>query len=230
MSAQPRNVFAGFLSGRFSILLLSVALMFFILPLLPADRALFDKQIKLFGFIVLISCLRAISVNKLTFRFLIFLAFITIGGGSALVLGTYDAIWIQTTVLLLRLIFYLIVFGSIMRYVLDRSPVCLNKICGAISAYILMGIIWSVIYTLFYLLQPESFIFPEAMQKTTPSDSWPIYFSFTTLTTLGYGDITPNTPATQVYSFMQAACGQIYLAVIIARLVALQITHNQEET
>ena len=50
---------------------------------------------------------------------------------------------------------------------------------------------------------------------------------FTTLTTLGYGDITPLTPGVQSYAIMEAACGQIFLAVIIARLIALHITQER---
>jgi voltage-gated potassium channel Kch len=59
---------------------------------------------------------------------------------------------------------------------------------------------------------------------------WAIYFSFTTLPSLGYGDITPQTPATQSYAVMEAALGQIFLTVVVARLVALQITHTQKTT
>jgi hypothetical protein len=55
---------------------------------------------------------------------------------------------------------------------------------------------------------------------------WAFYFSYTTLTTLGYGDITPQTSAVKSYAVMEAACGQIFLAVIVARLVALQIIHS----
>ena len=55
---------------------------------------------------------------------------------------------------------------------------------------------------------------------------WAIYFSFTTLTTLGYGDVTPRLPGAQVYAFLEAATGQIFLAVLVARLVALQIMHD----
>ena len=48
--------------------------------------------------------------------------------------------------------------------------------------------------------------------------------------TLGYSDVIPLLPAAQVYSFMEAACGQLFLGILVARLVALQILHSQEES
>ncbi len=56
-----------------------------------------------------------------------------------------------------------------------------------------------------------------------------LYYSYVTLTTLGYGDIKPTTPPAQSLSYVQALTGQLYLAVLVARLVALQITSSRRK-
>jgi hypothetical protein len=216
-------------SGRFSILLLTLALMFFVLPIIPADRILLEKEIGIFGLVVLISCLRAISVSRRFFYFMLAFSLVNVVAGSTELLKLYEADWFKTAALMLRLTYYAAVFCSIMGYVFDNSAVTFDKICGAISAYILMGIAWSVAYALFQHVQPGSFILPDEMVSDSLVGTWALYFSFTTLTTLGYGDITPQLPAVQTYAYAEAACGQIFLAVIIARLVALQIIHGSKK-
>ena len=148
------------------------------------------------------------------------------GIGSTEIFSKTDTDTFKTLVIVFRLLYYLLIFGSIMSYVLDRSPVTGNKIAGSISAYVLMGIIWAAIYSLFFHLQPGSFTLPEHLQSEGVMGLWSFYFSFTTLTTLGYGDITPQFHAVQSYAVMEAACGQIFLTVLVARLVALQIIHS----
>lgn len=215
------------LKGRFSILLLSMALMFLVVPLMSAERGVLDGVIGIFGLVVLVSCLRAITPSRRFFIFMLILSLINVGiGGMELVSDSGSDVFL-TAVLGFRLLYYLFVFGSIMGYVLDNSPVTADKIAGSISAYILIGIIWAVVYALFYHLHPKSFLLPEHLQSESIMGIWSIYFSFTTLTTLGYGDITPQLPAVQSYAVMEAACGQVFLAVIIARLVALQIVHSR---
>ena len=157
---------------------------------------------------------------------MVVLSLINVVIGSTEIFSETDTDTFKTLVLGFRLVYYLLIFGSIMGYVLDRSPVTGDKIAGSISAYVLMGIIWSAIYSLFFHLQPGSFIIPEHLQSEGIIGLWSIYFSFTTLTTLGYGDITPQLHAVQSYAVIEAACGQIFLTVIVARLVALQIIHN----
>ena len=222
-------IIEGIVKGRFSLLLFSFALMFLGLPLIPAEQGFLDKGIGLFGLVVLLSCLRAITENRKFFIFMVVLSLINVGIGSTEIFSEPDIAAFKTLAIGFRLLYYLLIFGSIMSYVLDRGPVTGNKIAGSISAYILMGIIWAVVYSLFFHIQPDSFIISEHLQSEGVIGLWPIYFSFTTLTTLGYGDITPQLPAVQSYAVMEAACGQIFLTVLVARLVALHIIHSNKD-
>ena len=66
-------------------------------------------------------------------------------------------------------------------------------------------------------------------QEGTQTSAPMIYFSFVTLTTLGYGDIVPLSPAARALAMVEALLGQLYLTVLVARLVGLHITHSQQE-
>ncbi|MEA2068730.1 MAG: potassium channel family protein [Verrucomicrobiota bacterium] len=227
--SKKHPITEGILKGRFSLLLFSFALMFLVLPLIPAERGFLDKTIGFFGLVVLLSCLRAITENRKFFIFMVVLSLVNVGIGSAEIFSQTDTHALKTLVLVFRLLYYLLIFSSIMGYVLDRSPVTGDKIAGSISAYVLMGVIWAAVYSLFFHIQPGSFIIPEHLQSGSVMGLWSVYFSFTTLTTLGYGDITPQLHAVQSYAVVEAACGQVFLTVLVARLVALQIIHSNKK-
>ena len=107
------------------------------------------------------------------------------------------------------------------------GPVTFNRILGAIAVYLLFGIGWAHAYHIAELLHPGSFNSTTGTM-TTVSD-W-AYFSFTTLTTLGYGDITPVHPIARSLSIFEALTGQLYLAITIARLVAMEVVSWQAKT
>ncbi|MCX6357447.1 MAG: ion channel, partial [Candidatus Aureabacteria bacterium] len=96
-----------------------------------------------------------------------------------------------------------------------------DKIYAAISCYLLLGIFWALIYALTEEIDPTSF--GRVMPQWGGSFSDLIYFSFCTLTTLGYGDLVPHTAVTQTLSYLEAVSGQLFVAILIARLVGLNI-------
>jgi hypothetical protein len=200
--------------------------MFLVLPLIPIDRVTLNKTFDLLGLVIILSCLRGITNNHRFFIFMVILSIINVMlGGGALLLA--DIPLLQVIGLLFRLFYYILVFISIMRYVIDETPITSDKLAGALSSYILIGIIWTFIYSLFFLMDPSNFSFSNP--TISESHNWVMYFSFTTLTTLGYGDITPTSTAVQNYSVIEALFGQVFLAVVIARLVSLQILHKTNE-
>lgn len=228
--SRPLPILEAFLKGRFSALLVSLVLLFLVAPLMPGDQTFADKMFGVLILAVLVSCLRAIARNRGFFWFMLVFTLVNVGLGSVEIISNMETEAFRSMVLAVRLSYFAVMFFSIMRYVLDSSPATADKICGAISAYMLMGVAWSFIYALFYQIDPESIRVPEQLLSTdTINSTWTLYFSFTTLTTLGYGDIVPQKSGVQSYAIMEAACGQIFLAVIVARLIALQITHQRKE-
>ncbi len=225
--SKPRSIIEAFLKGRFSAMLVSLTLLFLVSPLIPNDQVFAEKIFGVFILVVLASCLKAISHSRKFFIFMVLFTLLNLGVGSFEIFSEMEPHNFKSMVLVGRTLYFIAVFFSIMRYVLDSSLVTGDKICGAISAYMVMGIAWTFVYALFYHLNPESFQVPEEWVTQGINSNWTMYFSFTTLTTLGYGDLVPKTPAAQSYAIMEAACGQIFLTVIIARLIALHIIHER---
>lgn len=108
----------------------------------------------------------------------------------------------------------------LLRHVMHHEEVTSDRITGAVCVYLLLGAAWAFLYGLVELAAPGSFDVP-------PVDRGEIvftYYSFSTLTTLGYGDVTPVTPIARTLSWMEAVAGQIFLAVIVATLVGLRLS------
>ncbi|MDF7825104.1 potassium channel family protein [Pontiellaceae bacterium B12227] len=224
-----RPFIEAFVKGRFSLLLFMIVAMFFVVPLVGKDQGVIDEVFGWFSIAVLVSCLRAIARTRGYFIFMTALTVLNVILSGSEIVVKDESHGFLMAVLGFKIIYFILVFLGIMRFVLNRDAVDGDKICGAIAAYLLMGMIWSFIYTAFFHINPASISVPEAwLSSDTINSYWSIYFSFTTLTTLGYGDVTPQTPLTQSYAVMQAAIGQIFLAVIVARLIALHISYERQ--
>jgi len=102
--------------------------------------------------------------------------------------------------------------------VLLTGSVDTNKIVGAVALYLLLGLIWSIFYTILLEFSPAAL---KGVEAAAWYDNLPTttYFSFVTLTTLGYGDISPATPIAEILVILEAVTGMFYLAVIVASLV-----------
>ncbi len=125
--------------------------------------------------------------------------------------------------------FLLIVF--ILIQVFREGPVTAHRVRGAIAVYLLIGITWSIIYQLIALFIPGAFSFPQSMTSNPGEREYRAvltYFSFVTMTTLGYGDIVPVHPVPRMFAIFEALIGQLYPATLLARLVSLAITRGRE--
>lgn len=110
-------------------------------------------------------------------------------------------------------------FASVMR---PHRPVG-DRIFGAICVYILMGLAWAGVYETLDGVMPGSFRFPAETGWGTPDPTRYRYFSFVTLATLGYGDVTPVTALAGTLAALEAVSGQLYIGITVARLVALSL-------
>ena len=105
-----------------------------------------------------------------------------------------------------------------MRRVLARPTVTIQSIYGALSAYLIIGMMFAAFYAAIYRLGGGSF-FAQHVSGDNNTQSFQ-YFSFTTLTTLGYGDLTAAANGGRAVAVMEALTGQVFLATLVARLVA----------
>jgi hypothetical protein len=133
------------------------------------------------------------------------------------------------SVLYLALVLCFLVFITVLmtRDVLTTRNVTLDTISESLAVYMLMGLSWAFAYQLLEFVEPGSFNFPDDVLPAGVSPSQRIIsFSYVTLTTLGYGNITPATPKADALASAQALVGQIYITVLVARLVALQVQNS----
>ena len=114
--------------------------------------------------------------------------------------------------------FVAITIVALMRNMFKTRRVTPDMIVGGVCMYLLIGILWTVLFGLLLTWNPGAIVLRQGASL--------YYFSFTTLTTLGYGDITPAGKLAQDLAIMEAIAGQVYLAIFIARLVGLHIAHE----
>ena len=122
--------------------------------------------------------------------------------------------------------FLIIAISHSLKQVVFGTEMNVNRLVGAICVFLLLGIIWSFAYSILELAVPGSFSGFEPGHDPRSDSSW-LYFSFVTLTTLGYGDITPESATARTFAFMQAVVGQFYIAVLVAGLVSAYISDKQ---
>lgn len=104
----------------------------------------------------------------------------------------------------------------LLHQILSQQEVTVQSIYGAISAYLIIGLMFASFYSAMYFLHSQTF-FAGHQRGTTSSFQ---YFSFTTLTTLGYGDFTAGSSEGRAVAMLEAMTGQIFLATLVAKLVA----------
>ena len=116
-------------------------------------------------------------------------------------------------------IFFVISIALAVRHLFQEGPITLNRLMGGICIYILLGMCWSIIYMYLIWWQPDAFAGAVLDTPDNPVFWDMIYFSFVTLTTLGYGDITPAEPVARALAYTEAVVGQLYIAILIGTLV-----------
>jgi hypothetical protein len=116
---------------------------------------------------------------------------------------------------------------TVLYAITQHKEVTADTLFGAICGYFLLGLTWSFIYLLIDIINPGSFSHQLSDSTLHRSALNASYYSFTTMTTLGYGDILPVSYLARTCSWLEAVSGQIYLAVWISQLVGLRIAQNR---
>ena len=127
---------------------------------------------------------------------------------------------IQLFALVLYAIFFALAIVILIKKMMERKVITADTIKGGISIYFLIGLLWMIFYTFASNINPDSINI--AGNNTVDL----FYYSYTTLTTLGYGDITPEGDIVKLLAIAEAFIGQIYLAIFIAQLVGLSIAQK----
>jgi len=132
--------------------------------------------------------------------------------------------------LVAAILFVVFVVWNLLRFVLNASYISTNVLCAGISAFLLLGLAWTFGYWLVAELSPNAFSFNVAADAGANIDGFNgLYFSLITLCTVGYGDITPVSRVARMLAAMEALTGLLYVAVLIARLVAIHSSPNSSD-
>jgi len=121
--------------------------------------------------------------------------------------------------LLLHAIAYVSVIALLLRYVFGPEVLDSDRLWGAAAVYLLIGILWCFIYGLTVLRDADAFLVRGEAHGLDLTAL--LYFSFSTLTTIGFGDIVPNTRPGQVAAIIEGIIGTLFLAILIAKLVGV---------
>lgn len=224
MSVRPKN------SHRYSALLIGLLLLFLWVPWW-VEFAWGGVLIDIVVIATLLAAVYAASDRPFGYYVAMVLAAPALFSRALLALGEFHQMIGLS--LICWGIFMTYVTVVILRDVMSTPLVNLDTIGGALCGYLMLGLTWSVFYALCEQVHPGSLIFsaaPGASHSVLAdlSHSYPLfaYYSFTTLTTTGYGDVSPATMACRSLSVIEAIAGQFYIAVLVARLVALEIINS----
>ncbi|MEM1156093.1 MAG: ion channel [Pseudomonadota bacterium] len=150
----------------------------------------------------------------------VFLAIVLITIGSFF----SDSPWLTLAYRSLSLLFFLVTMIVSSPAVLFSGTPTRNAIMGTLALYLLLGIVWANLYALMVFFIPGAF---KGLDPQPGVDPLPqlLYFSYVTLATLGYGDISPLAPIAKTLAYLQAITGTFYLAIIVASLIGSRLKH-----
>jgi hypothetical protein len=228
-----------FRENKFTILLLSLLLN---ILLIPAVASLSSDQFPNIGRIAL-----SASITLLMFVAIFVTSTSRLTKGIALLLmlpalvlmwarlGIPYSSWQYILQQLLLAAFLCLVTISLIKYVFTCKKVTFDLINAALCAYLIIGFLWVSLYAVVESTHPGSFLLPEdglgafiGHDQNGDLFSRQLYFSFVTLLTLGYGDLVPVHSVTRLLAITEAFVGQIFLVVLVARLVGVHVAQSLE--
>lgn len=220
---KASSLFARIYLGRFSFLLVSIILYFALLPFLEGFTRI-QLLTDIFLSVILLLVIHTISEKRSIFFIGCSLAFPCLILKWSEYLAGNPLFWNLAEVFGALFTAYALI--SIWSFIAHQETVTTEVIMAAVCGYFLIGFMWGFIYFFLESAQPGSF---QIVQHGAGDQSCCIYFSFVTLTTVGYGDTTPVSNAARSLAVLEAVMGQFYLAVTIARLVGAYLSQKQEK-
>jgi hypothetical protein len=210
--------------GRFLILLLLILAMLVLGPLVEEFirlRMLMD----VFWSAILIAAIYALSQKKHHVAIAVLFALPMLGSIWSSYFVHYPVLYVVGG--LCGAAFFIFAIIQIMIFIYSHKEVTRDLIVGAAIVYLLLALAWTFIFQVVESVHPGSFSIPE-LQSISNSRHF-LYYSFVTITTLGYGDITPVTSLARSLSVLEAVIGQLYLVVQVSWLVGVHVSQSIQE-
>ena len=209
---------------RFLGLLIFIVAMIIIGPLFEEFVGL-SILIDILWSAILVSAIYAVSQKKRHILIAVLLALPMLGSIWTKYFVQYKALIVFGS--LCGAAFFLFAIIQMLIFIYDHKEVTRDLIVGAAVVYLFMALMWTFIFVVVETLHPGSFNLPEGQNLEATRHF--LYYSFVTLTTLGYGDITPITPLARSLCILEAVIGQLYLVVQVAWLVGVHVSQSMLE-
>ncbi|MDH3641498.1 MAG: ion channel [Gammaproteobacteria bacterium] len=167
----------------------------------------------------------AVARTRVSFRATCVLALLVLVPGVASAVGDHE--WAFKASILVGVVFFAFLAALVSKELLfEEADVTAETLWAAVNVYVLIGLGFAFLYAALSLFGPDVFVGKFMDQTLRDQLQGFVYFSFVTLTTLGYGDITPNSAFVGTLTYLEALVGQLYVAIMIARLVGLYIARR----
>jgi hypothetical protein len=128
--------------------------------------------------------------------------------------------------MIIGFLFTVVVTAHTLAFIIKSETINRELVSAATLVYLLLAQLWALVYTFLDLIDPASFNLPQGQGDFLLFE----YYSFVTLTTLGYGDITPISKLAQAFSVLEAVVGQLYLVVVIASFVGMYVAKRSSNS
>lgn len=219
---MPRRKLA---ENNFAYLLAGLLLFFLLVPLLslwlgrsPEADLMRDYLPVIFSLLILIS-VWGLHGNPRVFRFGLALALLQVGLAVVQQLTHAPLLKIVAALNVLAFCVFSVLLAA--RHVFSWRRADTNTLMGAVCVYLLLGLIFALFYALIAYFWPEGAFNGLSFQTNNAQFDNFLYYSFVTLTTAGYGDITPVNPLLRTLAYLEMIMGQFYMAILVAGLVGL---------
>ncbi len=212
--------------NRFFFLFIALMLFFVLNPFFVDST----EDMTVFGILFTLTLFFSVYIIKHRSRFLIigiiFATLSLIGHWTLLFITQNKEVFVLDYIV--TIIFFMIITTAVLNYVLEDKKITSSTIFGAICGYLLIGLTWSFVHLIIYTLSPDAYTMTKGLSNNPDVRVLHfIYYSFVTLSTLGFGDISPVSSAARTFSWIEAISGQIYLTVWIAQLIGLHIAQKK---
>jgi hypothetical protein len=205
--------------GLTSMFILLCISNFLVIPFFTRENPVIFLIIRLFWFFLLFTGITTLSENRTQMKKLSVIPVLLII--VSILRSLLDYSFLDYVEFLTMLLVFALLIVMVLVKVFEDGSVTVHRVIGSILAYMLIGNVWAQIYQFLYIHVPGSLQIPESLSADGLGHSVFLYFSFTTLTTTGYGDILPVHSLARTLVIIEQLIGVLYPVVLIGRLVSL---------
>ena len=227
---MPQYLMQQYRPWRFLVLLISLLLLLVIQPIVRGFSVR-SPLFSIFYSLVMVAAMLSLFEGR-------WLRWTVLGLGVSVLLGRWLSFLLaassENAITLAdhfgEIIFLALVAAMILRAIFTQGSISMDSIFGAICVYLLVGLAWGSLYSVIEVSSPGSFQASGKLANTLNSAETrqPVlaYFSFVTMTTVGYGDVTPVSPPARTLAWLEAMMGQFYIAVLVAFLIGIRVSQG----